>query len=224
MTRNEFEFEPIRGLPERLPEGESILWQGAPNWWGLARSAFHVRKVAVYFAILMIWHISSSLWDGKGIQDAAAGASVLLGVGVVAVALLTLLAWMQARSTVYTITNRRVVFRTGVALVLAINVPFRRIVSAGLRLNRDGSGDIPLALGSDDRVAYLHLWPHARPWRFTRPEPMLRAVPDVAKVAKILTRALEDASEPQDVPKVVRNPRDKSRTMPQCSVAAVAAE
>ncbi|HBB55427.1 MAG TPA: phosphopantetheine adenylyltransferase, partial [Hyphomonadaceae bacterium] len=35
MTK-EFDFEPVRGLPEALPAGEAILWQGAPSAWGLA--------------------------------------------------------------------------------------------------------------------------------------------------------------------------------------------
>ena len=49
MSR-EHEFEAQYGLPEALPEGEHILWQGAPDWKVLARRVFHTRKVAVYFA------------------------------------------------------------------------------------------------------------------------------------------------------------------------------
>ena len=36
---------------------------------------------------------------------------------------------------------------------------------------------------------YALLWPHARPWRYRSPEPMLRAVPDAQAVAARLTRA-----------------------------------
>jgi hypothetical protein len=31
------------------------------------------------------------------------------------------------------------------------------------------------------RIAYLHLWPHARPWQLKRPQPLLRALPDAAR-------------------------------------------
>ena len=31
MYHDDFDQEPIRGLPEMLPEGETILWHGAPN-------------------------------------------------------------------------------------------------------------------------------------------------------------------------------------------------
>ena len=36
----EHEFEPVHGLPEKLPAGEKILWQGSPDWKTLANEAF----------------------------------------------------------------------------------------------------------------------------------------------------------------------------------------
>jgi len=57
----------------------------------------------------------------------------------------------------------------------------------------DGTGDIPLTMIGADRIAYLNLWPHARPWRIARPEPMLRAIPDAARVGEILSGALATA-------------------------------
>ena len=41
----EYAHEPIRGLPGDLPEGEKILWQGAPDARTFARSALHTRWV-----------------------------------------------------------------------------------------------------------------------------------------------------------------------------------
>ncbi len=61
----------------------------------------------------------------------------------------------------------------------------------------NGAGDIALSLLSGQRIAYLVLWPHARPWKFKRCEPSLRAIPDAAVVAQILGRALAaSASQP----------------------------
>jgi hypothetical protein len=40
------------------------------------------------------------------------------------------------------------------------------------------------------RLAYLVLWPHVRPWRLQAPQPMLRAIDDVAAVADLLAEAL----------------------------------
>lgn len=31
MPKDDVQVEPIRGLPELPPEGEHILWQGAPD-------------------------------------------------------------------------------------------------------------------------------------------------------------------------------------------------
>ena len=94
----------------------------------------------------------------------------------------------------YSITDKRVVMRIGIVLGLSFNLPLRSIANAGLRTGRGGVGDIPLALHEGDVIAYLHLWPHARPWRVARPEPMLRCVPDAAAVAGLLAQAWNHAN------------------------------
>jgi len=193
---DDFAFEPIRGLPEELPAGERILWQGAPDWRALALHAFHIRALAVYFAVLAIWGAVSAVYDGGGAAQAALGVARLGAVAVLAIGLIGLFAWLTARTTVYTITNRRVVMRFGIALPMTVNLPFIRIESASVKACRDGSGDIPLRLAGKDRIAYLHLWPHARPWRFSRTEPMLRAVPDVRAAADILAHAVTESRAP----------------------------
>jgi hypothetical protein len=177
--------EAIRGLPGTLPAGEHILWQGAPGWWRLALTAFHVRGIAAYFAVLVAWAAIS----GAG----AAGIAATLAAAVAALLVVGLIAWLAARTTVYTITNRRVVLRIGMALSACINIPFGIVANAGLKLHGDGSGDLPLAITGDKRMGYAMLWPHARPWRIAEPEPMLRAIPDAETVAALLARALAEA-------------------------------
>jgi hypothetical protein len=54
---------------------------------------------------------------------------------------------------------------------------------------QNGFGDITLALKGADRIGWVHLWPSVRPWRITKPEPTLRAVPDVQTVAAQLRNA-----------------------------------
>lgn len=187
---HEHEFEPVRGLPEPPPPGESILWQGAPDWRSLAVHAFHARKLAVYFALLLCWRGVTVAWDGGSLGEAAGAVAFLLPFATAAVLLAYLVAWMMARATVYTITNRRVVMRIGVVLEVTFNLPYSAIDGAQLKEHADGTGDIPLALAGDTRIAYAHLWPHARPWHVARPQPMLRCVPDAARVAGLLARAL----------------------------------
>ena len=185
---DDYAVEPIRGLPEKLPAGERILWQGAPRWWVLAQSVFHIRAVAVYFSALMLWR-SSVHWH-QGVVASTAAALSLLPIALVGLGLLALLAWLCSRTTVYTITNRRVVLRIGVALPTAINIPFKAIGGAKLGLHSNGVGDIPLALVGEERMAYSNLWPHVRPRRLANPEPMLRSIPEAERVAQILSNAL----------------------------------
>jgi hypothetical protein len=194
MILTEHGFEPVRGLPEQLPPGESLLWQGAPTWRAFARHALKLRWIGCYFAALAAWRAGMLLSDGAGAMEAAAGAAVVMAVGLVPVALLAIYAALVARSTVYSLTTKRLVLRVGVALPFSINLPFSAIQSAGLRLHADGSGDILLRLASPHRVAWLMLWPHARPWAFRDPAPLLRCIAEPEKVAQLLGRALGAAA------------------------------
>jgi hypothetical protein len=112
-----------------------------------------------------------------------------LGLGLVAG-----VAWLAARNTAYTITDRRVVMRIGIVLTVTFNLPFSHIRAAGMHLEADGTADLPLTLGEQDNIAWLQLWPHVRPWRVGKPEPMLRCVPEGQRVAQILAQAWSDAT------------------------------
>ena len=176
-------------LPEPLPQGERILWRGKPDWRVLARRAFHIRKLALYFGVIIAYMGADAAVRG----EAASTAFPLLcatGLAAAALGLVAAYAWGVARVTAYTVTDRRVLIRIGIALPMTINLPFARIDGAGMTEHADGAGDIPLALRKGDRVAYLVLWPHARPWHMARPQPMLRGLTDVAPAAQVLARAL----------------------------------
>lgn len=188
----EYDFEPIRGLPEQLPPGEEILWQGSPRWQALARRAFHVRKIAFYFGVLAVLPLAWDLASHSTVTLASGVQRVtwILALAAVSIGALSLLAWAMARSTLYTITNRRVVMRFGVALPMIMNLPFKQVRSAGLRLYDEAVGDIPLRLSDKAKPSYVVFWPHVRPWAFSPVEPMLRAIPDAERVAGLLADAL----------------------------------
>jgi len=183
--------EPVRGLPARLPAGENMLWQGEPNWRALATRVFHVRKLAVYFGVLLAYDIASTVADGEALADQAGSLLQLAGLGAFCIGILCLLAWGISKTTVYTITSKRVVIRAGIAVPKTINLPYTRLGSAGLRPYRDGMGDILLTPLPDDKIAYLLLWPHVQAWKFSHANPMLRAVPKAADVAAILGQAMQ---------------------------------
>jgi hypothetical protein len=136
------------------------------------------------------------------VQAAIVHAAWLLPLAAIGMGLLLLIARASARSAIYTITSRRVVMRFGAALPLTIQIPFRFIDGAGMRLFSDGTGDIPLALGRDQRIAWPILWPHARPWRLSRTEPMLRALKDAPEAARILAEALSEQARQAVAPTV----------------------
>ncbi len=184
------EYTPVQGLPDDLPAGERLLWQGAPDWRSLAVDAFHVRKVTIYFALLVAWRFVLRLYEGDGILAAAQYAAWIVPLAVAGVLLLLGLAWVTAWTTIYTVTSRRVVMRVGIALSMTIDIPFRVIESASLKKRADGTGDIALRLEPGIRAAYLVLWPHARRWHFSRPEPQMRALANPGHVADLLSEAL----------------------------------
>jgi hypothetical protein len=192
---SEYATEPVKGLPELLPAGERMLWQGQPSWRALAIRVFHVRKIAIYFGLILAWRLTSGWVDGSSLASTAAFVLWFLPVALAAVVIPTLLAWLYARTTVFTITNRRVVMRYGVALPWSLNLPYRTIESAAMSVQKDGTADIAIALTGLGRISYLHLWPFARPWRINNAQPMMRALPDGLKVARILALALKAFAE-----------------------------
>lgn len=199
----EHDHEPERGLPEPLPPGETLLWQGSPDWKLLARRAFHVRKVALYFVLLLAWRVAGTLADGGDGWALARDLAVTLPLAALGLGLLAVLAWMSARSTIYTLTDRRLVLRLGIVLTVTFNLPFTRIESAALRLEPHDDaqhGDIAITLAPGERIAYLHLWPHARAWQLKRPQPLLRGVPGADRVARLLSQALARQAGQDAVP------------------------
>lgn len=189
---HEHEFEAQPGLPERLPAGERILWQGAPSAWALAVHAFHLRKLALYFGAMLAVQAAAL---GLGGQPLASPLLMSAALIVLTLGFVASLAWMSARTTLYTLTTRRIVMRIGIVLTLSYNLPLVQIAGASLRPLGDGQrpgpglGDVALSLQGSQRIAWLHLWPHARPWHVKCPQPMLRCLPDATAVGALIQQA-----------------------------------
>lgn len=188
MRGDDIQAEPVRGLPELPPEGEHILWQGAPEPWTLALQALNVGWVAGYFALLAGWR-GVAIGLDQGWMLGAKATVPYLAMGLVACAILGLIALTLARTTVYTLTNRRVAMRIGAALTVTLNLPFCCVIAADLALNRNGTGTIALDLTPGTKLSYLVCWPHVRPWRIANTQPALRCIPDAERVAGLLADA-----------------------------------
>lgn len=189
----------FKELPSPLPEGERVIWQGKPTFTGLALRSFHIREVAIYFGLLLVWRLWSNWSLGLSPAEAATSALWLIVPAASGIAVLAALAWLFRRATCYTITSKRVLLQFGVALPITMNIPLGKIANAALKTRRDGSGDIPLGLADSKRVSYLLLWPHIRPWRLRAPEPMLVSIPDAAGVAAKLAEVLTGQPGPSTI-------------------------
>ncbi len=206
--------EPVPGLPDYLPPGERILWQGRPDLWSLAVRALHIRKVALWLGAM--WLVRVATIGGVTTH----GRFIVLTL--IALGLLLLLAWLMTRSTLYTLTSARVVMRFGIAVPISLNLPFATIESALLRQSSRqssrqkgrGTADIAFAVAPDpvSRLSYAVLWPHARPWRVTPPQPMLRCLRDAEEVAGLLAEALEAHLGTQSVRNAVSGPAGRPKT------------
>jgi hypothetical protein len=173
---HEYEFEPQYGLPERLPQDERIVWQASPDTTTLAREAFHIRKLALYFAVLIVARAAPEVTAGNGLLAVVLSLKWLAPLSLLAMLSVWALAAMTSRTTVYTLTNKRLVMRLGIVLTVTFNIPLRKIVGADVREYARGFGDISVSLNKDDHIAWVHLWPSVRPWHLARPQPTVRCV------------------------------------------------
>jgi hypothetical protein len=199
QDHDDFAIEAIPGLPGDLPAGEKLLWQGKPDWRGIAIDVLHVRKVALYFALVAAWGGVGAVRSGGGLAELGPAVAGPGAAAVCALALLCGLALAMSRSTIYSITTARVVLRIGVALPISVNLPFAQVQSAALRERAGARGELLLELQPGERVGYVVLWPHVRPWRYSRPQPLLRALPDARAAARILSDALRSSADASGV-------------------------
>ncbi len=165
----EYEWEPVRGLPERLPNGEEIVWQVSPDWRAVASSVLHIRYAAAWFVVVAAFAFVAG---GTG----PTGALITLAVGLLGCGVIAFLAWAQARTTVYTLTQRRLVLRFGVALTKCVNLPLAMIERADAKPAGAHHHDVALQTIERFPLAYIQMWPHVRPGKFARPVPMLRGI------------------------------------------------
>ncbi len=217
----EHDYEVAPGLPQALPRDEHIVWQGSSDARSLALGTFHVRKLAVYFAALLGLRLGLQLLDGASVATALSGVAVLAMLAAIVLGLMSVYASLLARSTVFTITNRRIVIRCGVAVPLTVNLPFSRIDAVDVRERGDRSGEIALVPERGSRVSYVLLWPMVKPWRFVRVQPVLRGLCDVASVAAILADAIgADAKETATAETSARETRRPAETAEKPSESA----
>jgi len=185
-----FKGKPVGGLPGRLPEGEILLWQGAPDWRSLSVRAFRIRWVAAYFGALIIWRAGAAFAAGHGVAAALTAGASSLTLAAVSLSIFAGISWLMSRTTTYSITSKRIVITYGMALPKSVNLPYNRIDAANLALHAEHTGDIALKLPPATTLSYLLLWPHVRAGANGRAEPVLRCITNPGLVSELLVTGL----------------------------------
>jgi hypothetical protein len=195
-----------RPAPVRLAQGERIVWQAGPAVRPLALRLYHLRLIALYGGGLTLADMIQARLHDLGHWGALQAAIPGVLTTAAALVIFCMLALGSARTTRYTLTDRRLIMQCGLALPATLSMPLDRIAAVAVRVHRDGAGDITVQPHPGAHLVYAKLWPFARPWRFANPEPMLREVPAAGYVATILSRMVAVATAaPVDAP-VVRQP------------------
>lgn len=209
----DFAFEHAPGLPEPLPKGEEMLWQGRPDAWRLAVESLMLKWVIGYFALLAVWRFGSALADHS--LAVAVGSLVPIAVlCAVAVAILYGFSWLQARQAIYTITTSRVILRVGAALQVTLQIPYSKIENIALDLRKTGHGTIAFEPEKDGgaQLSYLVLWPHVRPWHARKPQPAFRCIPDAQAIAELLADTAEgQLAQPKLAPRATTPQTEPAR-------------
>jgi hypothetical protein len=176
---------------DRFGPGEYLVWQGRPRWAALARDVLHVRPVALYLGVVWIWIAATNRNSGLSPMDTLAAGAPLALVSSIVVGACLAFGFGLARTTRYTLTNQRLIMHYGLALTATLSIPLRQVASVAIAERSDGTGDLPLQLKPGKRIGYIKLWPHVRPWHTAHPAPMLRCVPDAARVGLLLSQTVE---------------------------------
>lgn len=193
----------LKPLPGPLPEGERVLWQRSPSWQAYSKRVFHVSKFALYFLIVITWVAVSRSVSG-GVASGLSSLIWTVPLALIVVGMLGLMGWLYARTTVYTMTSKRLIIQSGLAFTTAVNLPFSKLDKADLRTFSDGTGDIELAM-SGPRLLYSMVWPNTRLLKLKRPAPVLWGLPEPSRVADLLSDALSADNQPGETPAENRN-------------------
>ncbi|NCQ62840.1 MAG: PH domain-containing protein, partial [Alphaproteobacteria bacterium] len=192
MIRDE-PIDIVLGLPGPLPAGERVLWHGKPERAALLRYLFRWRLLAAYFAVFALLPMLATAQAGASAAQVIFSPLLLLPIALPIAGLVAVSAWALARTTVYVVTDRRVILQVGVAFTRTVNIPLDLIADVSARERARGM-DLALTLRGTDKIAWLALWPHARTLRFAQPVPMLRGLPVDSPAGAILVDAIMHAA------------------------------
>ena len=178
--------ERIPRVAHRLPPGERLLWTGQPESRLVARHVFGRKWLIAYLVGMLAWWVARAMGPAPEFAPLFLSLLVLCGIPVL---VFETFAVAVARTSRYAITDKRLVLKLGVVFPMTLNIPYRLLASAAIKRFADGSGQIACPLVEGQRIPYIALWPHCRPFRLNQPVPMLIGLEHPEHVAALLQEA-----------------------------------
>lgn len=184
----------LPGVEMPLPAGDTLLWSGQPDLRSTALNVLHLRALMVYWALVAGAFLVWSAVGGATMGSLAADLAWLLVVAVAGTGIVFGFAWLIRRTTLYAVTDRRVVMKIGITLSAVLNLPYGKLGKVDLRAFGDETGDVILTPSTEDRVGWIFLWPHNRPWKLKDPIPALRCIPDAERIGRDIAERVRAAA------------------------------
>ena len=181
---------PPKDILSVIPKDEEIIWHGRPDLRRFCLTAIGIKYILVYLIVITCSIIYTRYGDFNLITILQVLVPYLLSC-CLAIILLVIVGISQVLPTVYVITSKRVIIKSGLALIFMLNVPFDKIASIDKNNYSDGSGNISFKLISNKRVPFFASWPSVRPWYFSNPEPTFRCIADVDVIALKISEAAQ---------------------------------
>jgi len=118
-------FAPI-AASAAAPQAEETLWRGTPSWRVL------VGKVAIMIVTVILLPVATSFAAGRATDIEMQGRISKIGLWITVIALVLqliafLIAMMKLRSTLYTITNQRILIEQGMLSKSVAEIDLRYI-------------------------------------------------------------------------------------------------
>ena len=181
---------PPKDVLSVIPENEEVIWHGRPNLRRFSLSALGLRYLMLYLLIISITTFSSNFGNLTLLLFLQMMFPYIISCCLAGI-ILVMIGISQVIPTVYVITSKRIIIKSGLALIFMLNVPFDKVANIDKKVFNDGCGDISFKLIGNKRIPFFAGWPSVRPWYFNDPEPTFRCIPDVDVVAFKLTSAAQ---------------------------------
>jgi len=181
-----------------IPEGERLCWVGKPNWISFGFHVFGIKYLLLYFIISAFYAISQ-IELGFSFGSFIGEYISFVVSGIIAGLILFLLSYFSAQHTCYVITEKRLVIRTGIALVFFLNVPLKNVISIDKQSLFYGYGNLSFKPQSKKRIPYFSCWPSVRSGSFWEPIPAFRSIEHIEEIGKIVGELAERNREGKDL-------------------------